>query len=343
MTRQSPADIRLALKAAGFSPVACIGKVPVLAEWQNRCDATPEEIAKWPGGNSGIDTKDTPGCDIDFDDADAAAGVEAAARDWFDGRGTIPVRFGRAPRRALLFRTATPFSKIIAKFVAPNGSNIRSSFWATASNSLSHGIHPDTGTRYSWHADLCPWNMKHDDLVEIDEAEAHAFLDYVTDCSRNNSDSSGIGRQRTRYPLAVPRGVAADPIEALAALDRLPTANRSTPPTAASSPNCCNGANIQTTCSSRWSTRQWPPPSAKVSRGAGRRKSSGSLRRSFPSTQHEHSAAGLRSRDRRHPGLPAGRLSRSVVARAGRRRPPHDALQPRRVLHQEHAENVPTA
>ena len=43
--RQRPADIRLALKAAGFSPVACIGKEPVLPEWQNRRDATPEEIA----------------------------------------------------------------------------------------------------------------------------------------------------------------------------------------------------------------------------------------------------------------------------------------------------------
>ena len=32
--RQRPADIRLALKAAGFSPVACIGKDAVLAEWR---------------------------------------------------------------------------------------------------------------------------------------------------------------------------------------------------------------------------------------------------------------------------------------------------------------------
>ena len=179
--RQSPADIRLALKAAGFTPVACIGKKPLLLEWQNRRDATPKEIAKWPGGNSGIDTKYDPSCDIDFDDAEAAAAVEAAARDWFDGRGTIPVRFGRAPRRALLFRAATPFSKIVAWFIAPNGSKHKIEFLGDGQQIIVAGIHPDTGARYAWHADLAPWKMKRADLVEIDEAEAHAFLDYVAD------------------------------------------------------------------------------------------------------------------------------------------------------------------
>jgi Bifunctional DNA primase/polymerase, N-terminal len=223
MTQPTPADIRLALRAAGFSPVACIGKAPVLAGWQNRGDATPEEIAKWPGGNSGIDTKDTPGCDIDFDDTDAAAGIEAAARDWFDNRGTIPVRFGRAPRRALLFRTATPFPKIIAKFVAPNGSKHKIEFLGDGQQLIAHGIHPDTGTRYAWHADLCPWNMKRGDLVEIDEAEAHAFLNYVADVLKEQFSfervSDGNGHDtHSPFKTAADSNVAADPIEALAAL-----------------------------------------------------------------------------------------------------------------------------
>ena len=218
--RQRPADIRLALKAAGFSPVACIGKEPVLPEWQSRRDATPEEIARWPGGNSGIDTKFDPGCDIDFDDTDAAAGIEAAARDWFDGRGTIPVRFGRAPRRALLFRTSAPFPKIVAKFVAPNGSKHKIEFLGDGQQVVVDGIHPDTGARYAWHADLCPWNMKRADLVEIDEAEAHAFLDYVADVLKEQfgferaSDGNGHDAH-SPFPAG---NVAADPIEALAAL-----------------------------------------------------------------------------------------------------------------------------
>ena len=204
--RQSPADIRLALKAAGFSPVACFGKAPMLSEWQNRRDATPEEIAKWPGGNSGIDTKYDPGLDIDVDDAEAAACIEATARDWFDGRGTIPVRFGRAPRRALLFRAATPFAKIIAKFVAPNGSKHKIEFLGDGQQIIAHGIHPDTGTSYAWHADLAPWNMKREDLVEIDEAEAHAFIDsYCRRAQGTVRVRAHIGWQRTRHSLAVCR------------------------------------------------------------------------------------------------------------------------------------------
>jgi hypothetical protein len=226
---QRPADIRLALKAAGFRPVACIGKAPVLAEWQNRGDATEREIAKWPGGNSGIDTTNTPGLDVDFDDTDAAAGIEAAARDWFDNRGTIPVRFGRAPRRAMLFRTATPFPKIIAKFVAPNGSKHKIEFLGDGQQLIAHGIHPDTGARYAWHADLCPWNMKREDLVEIDEAEAHAFLDYVADVLKeqfgfervsdgNGHDTHSPSGDEANVAVGAGSFGASDPVEALAAL-----------------------------------------------------------------------------------------------------------------------------
>ncbi len=181
MTGQSPAEVRLALKAAGFTPVACVGKNPVLPEWQNRRNATAEEIAKWPGGNSGILTGNTPGCDADVDDPEASACIDELARDWFDGRGIIPTRFGRPPRRALLFRTSTPFRKIAAKFVAPNGSKHKIEFLGEGQQVVVHGIHPGTGKRYAWHAGLCPWNIKHADLVEITEQEAHEFVDYVAD------------------------------------------------------------------------------------------------------------------------------------------------------------------
>ena len=219
MTQPTPADIRLALRAAGFSPVACIGKAPVLTDWQNRRDATVGEIAGWPGGNTGVTTEYTPGCDIDFDDAEAAAGIEAAARDWFDNRGTIPVRFGRAPRRALLFRTSAPFPKIIVRFVAPNGSKHKIEFLGDGQQLIAHGIHPDTGTRYSWHADLAPWNMKREDLVEINEADARAFLDYVADVLKEQFGFEYAPPEGNGHDAQFSAGdVAADPAEALAAL-----------------------------------------------------------------------------------------------------------------------------
>jgi RecA-family ATPase len=179
--KQSPADIRIALLNAGFTPVACIGKAPILSHWQNRRDVTPETVAKWSGGNTGIATKFTPACDIDIDLSEPAACVEEVARDWFDGRGIIPTRFGRVPRRALLFRTSAPFPKIVAKFRAADGSEHKIEFLGDGQQFVAHGTHPDTGQPYSWHADLCPWNLKCEDLVEVAEQEARTFVGHVAD------------------------------------------------------------------------------------------------------------------------------------------------------------------
>jgi hypothetical protein len=180
MTKQSPADIRLALLAAGFAPVACIGKAPILPEWPTRHD-TPEQIARWGGGNTGVATKYTPGLDADINMPKPAACIEGLVRDWFDGRGIILTRFGRAPRRALLFRTSTPFSKIAAKLLAPDGSKHKLEFLGDGQQLVVHGIHPDTNQPYSWHGGLCPWDMKCEDLVEITEQEAREFLDHAAD------------------------------------------------------------------------------------------------------------------------------------------------------------------
>ncbi len=51
--------------------------------------------------------------------------------------------------------------------------------------------------------------------------------------------------------------------------------DESTPPIAPPFRKCCGGVSIPTMCSSRWSTRQWPRPSARASRGAERTRSSG--------------------------------------------------------------------
>src|SRR5262245_17026568 len=85
--KQRPADIRLALLNAGFAPVACIGKDAILKDWPNRQDATPEQVVKWGGGNTGVATKFTPACDADIDIPEPAARIEEVARDRFDGRG----------------------------------------------------------------------------------------------------------------------------------------------------------------------------------------------------------------------------------------------------------------
>jgi Bifunctional DNA primase/polymerase, N-terminal len=196
--------VRLALKAAGFDPVACTGKRPIQNEWQLNSDFTPEQIRRMGGNNTGVLTQKTPALDADIDAPEPASRVEEVARDWFDGRGTIPVRFGGAPRRALLFRAAVPFAKIIAKFVAPDGTRHKLEFLGDGQQVVVHGTHPDTRDRYSWHGDICPWAMQHADLVEINEAEARAFLDFVADTLKEEFGfervTDGNGRD-THVPL----------------------------------------------------------------------------------------------------------------------------------------------
>ena len=60
-----------------------------------------EEIRAWPGGNTGVLTERTTTLDIDILDPDAAQYVEELVRDMFGEAGTVLVRFGSPPKRAI--------------------------------------------------------------------------------------------------------------------------------------------------------------------------------------------------------------------------------------------------
>jgi hypothetical protein len=178
--RKEVIEVRLGLLKRGFTPVACRGKDPILPNWPN-LQATPEQVARWGGGDTGIATRLNPATDIDIGIPEPAAAVEEVAKDWFADRGAIPVRFGRAPRRALLFRTVTPFAKITTRFLAADGSRHAIEFLGDGQQLVVHGPHAVTGLPYSWHGGLRPWEMTQADLVEITEQEAREFLAHVTD------------------------------------------------------------------------------------------------------------------------------------------------------------------
>ncbi|MEZ0281381.1 bifunctional DNA primase/polymerase [Methyloceanibacter sp.] len=121
MSTPDVTSIRLALKAAGFSPIPCRGKRPWFDEWQHKHDASEEEMRRWPGRNTGLITANNPAFDIDITDPEPAGAVEELVKDWFSDRGEILVRFGNSPKRALLFRTSQPFPKITVNFVDQRG------------------------------------------------------------------------------------------------------------------------------------------------------------------------------------------------------------------------------
>jgi hypothetical protein len=173
--------LRLALQAGGYAPIPLWGKRPRIAEWQKR-DASHDEIVSWrKWRGTGILAGPTPGLDDDIRDPDAATAVEELIRDWFEGRGEILVRFGEAPKRLFPFRTSTPFPKIRVEFKAPNGTDHAIEMLGEGQQFVVFGIHPDTKRPYSWHADRTPWTVPRCDLPEIDEAEAHALVQKITE------------------------------------------------------------------------------------------------------------------------------------------------------------------
>jgi Bifunctional DNA primase/polymerase, N-terminal len=103
----APAEIRLGLLACGFSPLPLRGKVPTPKGWQVKFQTNKDEIALWQtmwpnADNTRILTRFAPALDIDITVPDAADAVEELASGHFGEHGDILVRFGKAPKRAIL-------------------------------------------------------------------------------------------------------------------------------------------------------------------------------------------------------------------------------------------------
>jgi RecA-family ATPase len=201
--------LRLTLRANGYSPIPVLGKKALLPEWQKKCGAGEEEITNWPVVARGMDntgalTKYMPCADIDIWFPGAADTVEEVIRDWFDGRGTLLCRFGNTPKRALLFRTSTPFAKTAAHFKAPDGSLQKVEILGDGQQLVVDGVHPDIGQPHRWAREQSPATTRRADLPELDEAEAQALLDHISDVLHE-----GFGFERVPTPNGYSTGVSA--------------------------------------------------------------------------------------------------------------------------------------
>jgi putative DNA primase/helicase len=174
--------LRHQLCAAGYVPLPLIGKRPVLKDWQKRTDASPGDVDIWEGlypaaTNTGALTRLMPTFDIDITNPDAAEAVEGMVRERFEERGHIPCRVGKAPKRAIPFRTNTPFPKITGAIIAPDGSaDQKIEFLCDGQQVVLAGIHPDTGKPYAWHYGT-PGPVRLDDLAYISADEAKVLVD----------------------------------------------------------------------------------------------------------------------------------------------------------------------
>jgi putative DNA primase/helicase len=163
---------------AGYEPVPCFGKRPVLTNWPTApidINAPASWKATYPDAtNTGIRTKHTPAVDIDIHDADMAEQIENVLRACFPQQALL-VRFGQPPKRLIPFRCETPFTKIMVRFRAPDETIHKVEVLGAGQQFIADGVHPDTGKDYTWQGgDLL--SVPHEQLPLLDEVTARKFL-----------------------------------------------------------------------------------------------------------------------------------------------------------------------
>jgi hypothetical protein len=179
-------EVRQALVDHGYVPIPVEGKIPPFKRWQkveNVSRPMLEAWAKnWPrASNTGILTEFTPTLDADVLNEPAAIAIEDLVRERFEERGYILPRIGKAPKRAIPFRTNDPFNKITSNLIAADGSTgEKIEFLGAGQQVVAAGVHPDTGKEYSWPLGN-PTDIAHDDLPYISEAEAQQLVDDIVE------------------------------------------------------------------------------------------------------------------------------------------------------------------
>jgi hypothetical protein len=179
-------EVRQALVDRGYVVIPVIGKAPPFARWQKIESVSRSMLEAWgknfPRANStGILTRLTPTLDADILNEPAVIAVEELVRERFEERGYILPRIGKPPKRAIPFRTLTPFPKVTANLVAADGSTgEKIEFLSDGQQFVAAGIHPGTGKPYAWPLGN-PTDIARDDLPDISEAEAQQLVDDIVE------------------------------------------------------------------------------------------------------------------------------------------------------------------
>jgi hypothetical protein len=205
---EARSERRQQLRARGYMPIPLFGKVPPLKEWQKLSVISRDMINLWnkvwpDADNTGILTRNTPALDIDIRNEAAARAVEDLVRERFEERGWILVRIGQPPKRAVIFFSNTPFRKITAPLIAPNGSkDEKIELLCDGQQLVIDGIHPSTAQPYRWHGGE-PWTIARDQLPYLHPHEAQQL---VEDAAKILTTDFGYSRTPTRS-LPTGRGI----------------------------------------------------------------------------------------------------------------------------------------
>ena len=200
---------RSAMFANGYVPIPLDGKRPLLNGWQN-ITVNQEVIVGWGSrGNTGMRTAFAPVFDIDVLHEDAARLSEEVVRERLHERGTILVRIGLPPKRAIVLRTNVPFKKIVRTLVDPNGTAHKIEILGDGQQVAVAGTHPDTNAPYTWQGGRSPINTPRAHVPLINEQEAREVLAL---CVQRLRDELGWTEQLAEVVTLVPQNPDTAPL-----------------------------------------------------------------------------------------------------------------------------------
>jgi hypothetical protein len=174
------------LRALGYVTTPDCGKKCFLADWSTKCPAaTKDDIRAWltehpDWSNIGLMSIGVKPIDIDVEDDKIAKMTEDVINRSKVGPSSL-VRYGRAPRRLLLYRCE---GTVKAREVTAYLGGTKLSMQILPAKFTAFGVHPDTGEEYTW-LGKSPLDFARDELepfgqvAELDDAAEEKLFDDI--------------------------------------------------------------------------------------------------------------------------------------------------------------------
>lgn len=179
---------------------------------------THADVTSWAlaGANIGLRGDRYPALDIDSLDPTVAGRVEAFARKML---GAAPLRFGKEPKRLLVYRTASPFPRRALIVKPKDGPSHLIEMLGSGRQYLVSGTHP-SGVAYRWEGEPL-WNVSPDMLTEVTAESIEMFFDALALEMSDVGEVEIVGGNTTRGQAAAQEDLKAPSLEALEAAVRV--------------------------------------------------------------------------------------------------------------------------
>jgi RecA-family ATPase len=184
MAGRDATEVRLAMLANGYDPIATNGKCPVEQDWPSKTGRSVDQIkdleTRFPNAKgSGFNNLRVPSLDGDITDHDAADTAYSVIEDWFGDRGRILRRGGNMSKFMVPLAIDAPMAKIVRKFKAPNGDTHQIEARGDGQQSMAFGYNPDAKRDYFWANGWDLTNTARSELPLTTEKEVTDLLNYL--------------------------------------------------------------------------------------------------------------------------------------------------------------------